>query len=79
MSSSVLHQVESLLDKLTPGEQALLLENLARRMRLTVLRPFAPPRDLYGTWKGRFPQNADIDAALHQIRQEWATEWNEEM
>jgi hypothetical protein len=77
MSSSVLHQVESLLDKLTPSEQAILLENLARRVRLAVLHPF-PPQDLYGVWKDKVPQDVDVRQVLREIRQEWTSEWNEE-
>ena len=76
MSSSTLHQVERLLDQLTSGEQAILLENLARRMRLVVSHPF-PPRDLYGIWKDKFPQNVDVGAALREIRQAWKLEWSE--
>lgn len=77
MSSSTLHEAERLLDQLTPGEQAILLEKIARRMRLAVSHSF-PPRDLYGLWKDKFPQNADLDAALHEIRQAWDSEWSDD-
>jgi hypothetical protein len=76
MSSSTLHQVERLLDQLMPGEHAILLEKIARRMRLAVSQPF-PPQDLYGMWKDKFPQNVDLDAALREIRQAWNSEWRE--
>lgn len=77
MSSSRLHQAERLLDQLTPGEQAILLEKLARRMRLAVSHPL-PPQDLYGMWKDKFPRNADLDGALREIRQTWNSEWNDD-
>jgi hypothetical protein len=76
MSSSTLDQAERLLDQLTPAEQAILLEKIAHRMRLAVSRPF-PPQDLYGMWKDRFPQNVDLDAALHEIRHAWQSEWSD--
>ena len=76
MSSSTLREAERLLDQLTPGEQAILLEKIARRMRLAVSHP-VPPQDLYGMWEDKFPQNADLDAPLHEIRQAWTSEWDD--
>jgi hypothetical protein len=29
------------------------------------------PKDLYGDWQKRFPEDFDIDAALREIRAEW--------
>ena len=72
MSSETLVQVERLLYQLSPGEQAILLEKIAHRVRLAVSHSF-PPQDLYGRWKGKFPQNLDVDGALREIRQEWTS------
>ena len=77
MNSTTLRQVESLFDKLTLNEQAALIERLARRMRLATSCISIQPQDLYGIWKGKFPKNADLDMALHEIRQGWEIEWNE--
>ena len=35
------------------------------------------PRDLYGMWKGKVPDDFDIDAALYEIRHEWEKEFEE--
>jgi hypothetical protein len=35
------------------------------------------PRDLYGIWKGKVPDDFDIDAALYEIRHEWEKEIEE--
>lgn len=77
MSSTALRQVENLLDKLTLGEQAALIERAARRLRLTALPTLVQPRDLYGAWRGKFSEDVDLDIALHEIRQAWETEWDE--
>ena len=29
------------------------------------------PKRLYGDWKGKFPEDFDIDAALREIRKQW--------
>jgi hypothetical protein len=78
MSSMVLRQVESLLDELTVGEQVVLIERLARRIRLAAVPPGGQPRDLYGVWSDKFPEDVDLDTALREIRQEWETEWDED-
>ena len=70
-----MQKVQSWLDKLLPDEQAMLIEQLARQLAKAVaLRP-APPQDLYGIWKDKFPPDLDLDAALREMRQEWQTEW----
>jgi len=76
MGSTTLHQVESLLDKLTLSEQAALIERLARRMRLAALSILVQPQDLYGAWKDKFPRDVDLNVALRDIRRGWETEWD---
>ena len=39
--------------------------------------PDRTPRDLYGIWKGEFPTDFDVDAALREIRGEWQKEIQE--
>jgi hypothetical protein len=75
MTSSALHQVESLLDELTVTEQAELIEQLARRIRLAASPINAQPQDLYGAWKDKLPGDLELDTALREIREEWETEW----
>ena len=77
MSSMAMRQVESLLDELSVSEQAELIEQLARRIRLAASPINAQPQDLYGAWKDKLPEDVELDTALREIRQEWETEWGE--
>lgn len=35
------------------------------------------PQALHGVWRGLFPEDLDLDAALKEIRSEWLKEWEE--
>ncbi len=35
------------------------------------------PRDLYGIWRGKFPDDLDLDKELYEIRHEWEKELEE--
>lgn len=74
MSAQNLQVVERLVDSLTREEQLTLIERLAARLKKTVNS--APPKNLYGIWRDRFPVEFDVDAALAQIRRSWESEWN---
>jgi hypothetical protein len=63
-----MQQIEALLERLSRDELLLLIEHIARRLRQPVERA---PQSLYGIWKGKFPEDTDIDAALKEIRQQW--------
>lgn len=65
---SPIQQIEALLEGLSRDELLLLIEHIARRLRQAEERP---PQPLYGIWKGKFPEDADIDIALKEIRQQW--------
>jgi hypothetical protein len=59
-----------------------LNEKPVRQEPARVLVTFLPeprtkgrPKALYGAWQGKMPEELDIDAALNEIRGEWATEW----
>lgn len=69
MSQAALKTVEQLALRLDPDEQLALVEQLAANLRRGVRPP--PPQDLYGIWRGRFPEDFDLDAALRQIRSDW--------
>jgi len=73
MSETALMRIERLLDQLTLEEQIAVVQQLAGRLRQAV-QP-KQPRDLYGAWRGRFPDDFDLDAALSDIRHEWEREW----
>lgn len=85
MAQATLEEVTRLADQLSPDEQRALVQHLTNRPQLSEAREpddalphqEAPPRSLRGLWKGRFPEDFDIDAALHEIRHEWEKEWPE--
>ncbi len=79
MSQTILHQVKQLADQLSFDEKLSLVEYLAQQLRQTET-PIATahskkPQDLYGIWKGKFPDDIDLDSLLHDIRHEWEKEW----
>jgi hypothetical protein len=61
-------QIEALLEGLSCDELLALIEHIARRLRQSEERK---PQPLYGIWKGKFPQDADIDTVLKEIRSQW--------
>jgi len=68
MSAPTLEKVMTMVDGLTQEEQLFLIERVAQRLR----RPSGRrPQRLYGVWKGKFPGDMDLDAALQEIREGW--------
>ena len=65
MDNITLEQVETLADQLSTEEQQPATTN---GKQLHSLR---------GIWKGAFPEDFDIDAALYEIRHEWEKDWPE--
>ena len=63
-----IEQIEALLEELSPDELLTLIEFIARRLRH---REERKPQPLYGSWRGKFPEDADIDATLKEVRQQW--------
>ena len=74
MGETTLNDVERLVGQLPLEEQINLLEYLARQVRLSLAS--RSPQDLRGIWRGHFPDNFDVDAALKQVRHEWEGEWS---
>jgi hypothetical protein len=68
-----------LADQLSFDEKLSLVEYLAQQLRQTetpsVTAQAKQPRDLRGIWKGKFPEDVDLDSLLHDIRHEWEKEW----
>jgi hypothetical protein len=84
MANMTLAQVLRLADKLSPRDQLRLVEHLTRKLSRTNVPGDAPvheerraPQDLYGVWRGRFPDDIDVDGLLQEIRHEWEAEWPE--
>jgi hypothetical protein len=87
MAQATLEEVTRLAEQLSAEEQRALVEHLSRRApsgegeepAADAVPPAAgrPPKSLYGIWEGHFPEDFDVDAALHEIRHEWEKEWPE--
>jgi hypothetical protein len=67
MSQASLQYVERLAMRLAPDERRRLTEDLLRSLE-TADKFDHPPRRLRGRWRGRFPEDFDIDSALREIR-----------
>lgn len=74
MAEITLEQVIRMADQLSAQDQRSLAEHLADRLRESAAAQ-RQPRDLHGIWRGYFPDDFDIDAALNEIRHEWEKEW----
>jgi hypothetical protein len=74
MSTSVLHQIESLLGHLTRDEQWRVMEELARRLRRTEPRQ---PQSLHGILKGQIVEDFDLETTLKEIRSRWLEDFPE--
>jgi hypothetical protein len=77
MDNITLEQVETLADQLSAEEQGKLIEHLEQRIKQQPSTNGKTPQSLRGIWKGAFPEDFDIDAALYEIRHEWEKEWPE--
>jgi hypothetical protein len=66
-----IQQIKSLLEDLSPDELLTLIEHIAQRLRQREARK---PQPLYGIWRGKFPEDVDIDATLKEVRQQWQQE-----
>jgi hypothetical protein len=74
----VLEKVTEMADRLSPSEQLKLVEHLAQRLQKKTLTA-GKPVNLRGSWKGKFPEDFDVDAALKEIRSEWEKEMDFEL
>jgi hypothetical protein len=63
-----LKHIEALLEGLPPDDLLALIEYIAQRLRQREARN---PQTLYGIWRGKFSEDADIDATLKEVRQQW--------
>ena len=69
MADVSLKQIEQLVDELSFEEQLSLLGHLTQGLRQKA--EALSPQDLYGLWKGCFPNEFDLDATLRDIRSQW--------
>jgi hypothetical protein len=73
MQTTKQEQVDKLLETLNREELLTLIEKITQRLRQVERKP----QPLYGIWKGKFPEEADIDDALQEIRSQWHEEIEE--
>jgi hypothetical protein len=67
----VLEHIKNLTHSLTPKQRAELASYLDATHSTPVKKQ---PISLRGIWKGKFPDDADLDALLVEIRNEWKDE-----
>jgi hypothetical protein len=65
-------QIESLLEGLSPDELLASIEHIVRRLCLHEER-----KPLHGIWREKFPQDADIDTTLKEVRHQWQEDLKE--
>lgn len=66
----ILEEVTALADKLSPSEKIRLVKHLAISLENI---PFEKkkPQNLYGAWKGKFPEDFDVEKEIREIPDEW--------
>ena len=79
MDEITLEHVESLADQLSVEDLRALTEHLTNKLQTASTNGGTErkPQDLYGIWKGAFPNDLDIESALYEIRHEWEKEFEE--
>ena len=63
-----IRELERLALALPAEERRELIQRLAQSLSE---RSGSSGRDLFGIWRGRFPDSFDVDAALREIRGQW--------
>jgi hypothetical protein len=63
-----LKELTKLAESLPVGDQLKLIEHLSHKLqkRTSTKKP-----DLYGAWKGKFPEDLDVIQEIRKIRDEW--------
>lgn len=80
MSQAILEYVTKLADHLSAEEKLRLVEHLAKSLQQEQSKPQEQSesrQSLRGIWRGYFPEDFDVEAALKEIRHEWEKEWPE--
>jgi hypothetical protein len=74
MTTAEQQRIDTLLAGLTREDLLTLIERIAQQLRHIEERN---PLPLYGVWKDKFPEVADIDKDLQEIRNRWTEEFEE--
>ena len=72
----ILKEVTALADKLSPSEKIKLVKYLAISLEKTTFEK-KKTQSLRGSWKGKFPEDFDVESAIREIRDEWKEELDE--
>ncbi len=65
-----LEEVATMADKLSPAEKIKLVKHLAVSLEKLSFEK-KKTQDLYGSWKGKFPEDFDAEKEIREIRDEW--------
>lgn len=76
MATVTLEQITQLAVQLPALDQRKLIAYLEDRLTAPVADK--KPQSLYGIWKGHFPEDLDVEAAIREIRDEWKKELDED-
>ncbi len=72
----ILKEVTALADKLSPSEKIRLVKHLAISLENSTLEK-KQPQSLYGSWKGKFPEDFDVEKEIREIRGEWKKKFDD--
>ncbi len=71
-----LQEVTVLADKLSPVEKIKLVKHLAISLESVTLER-KKPVSLYGSWKGKFSEDFDVETTIREIRDEWKKKFDD--
>lgn len=78
MAETILEYITRLADQLSAEEKLTLVEHLSETLKQEQGKEASHSiTSLRGVWQKHFPEDFDIDKALHEIRHEWEKEWPE--
>ena len=73
---ATLEEVALLADKLSPSEKIKLLKHLAISLEKVSFEK-KKTQSLRGIWKGKFPEDTDVEGMIREIRDEWKQKFRE--
>jgi hypothetical protein len=76
MTTITIDEVRRLAKQLPQAEQLRLAEELTREFGQQQ-QPPRTPRDLRGTWAGKFPDDIDVEADIRDFRDAWKRKFDD--
>ncbi len=76
-TSATLEHIEQLADQLSLQQQNELVRHLLANLRHADQKEASHTASLFGRWRGKFPEDIDLDKELTEIRHEWLKELDE--